>query len=244
MNNRFMQPTTAIITATATIVAAFIAGSIAIYLKRLDRWHASELKHSERREQAYESFIASCDRAWHLRSKKAFDEYKGQEPISSDEFKRIRKLVEQQTMGALEDLQRYSGDYKRASPILLRLYDAAFEGKRARPAAFEAARVAAQDLQRQELGLRKKLGLTRKASYLEEYKIRKEIRDSLKNVESMRVIVNDGTDDSEVMIYQGDGEGIWRLLEENMKEWEELEASIKRQELRSERWRKVNLWPE
>lgn len=225
-----------------TLAAAGIGASVALYVKRLERWNAAEARHSEAREKGYEAYLAACDRAWHLRAKASVDEYRHRAAIASEDRERIVQSIGQQAIGALEELQRHSRDFEKAGILLLRLHDVAFMGRRVQPASFEAARVAVQDLQRQEAGLRKKLGTVRKASIWEERKYRRESQRILRDVTTYHSIGNDGEVDE--IIHQGDGEAIWHLLQENMREWEEIEKSVALQEASSARWKKMGLWPE
>jgi hypothetical protein len=225
---------TVIVPVAGTLAAASIAGGVALYIKRLERWNAAELRHSEEREKAYEAYLAACDRAWHLRIKGSVDRYKHRETIPEEKIELISESINQQAVSALEDLQRYSRNYERAGPVLFRLYSQAFEGRFTKPAAFEAARAAFQELQREETGLRKQLGLVRKASLREEFKMRREVRRTLRSVTTMHMVDDEGKVDE--IIHQGDGEAIWYLLQQNMREWEELEQSVTRQESRSVRW--------
>jgi hypothetical protein len=224
------------------LVAAGIAAGAALYSKRLERSNAAELRHSEARERAYEVFLAACDRSWHFRIKKSVDEYHGRDSVSDEEFERIKQAINEQAAGSLQDLQRHSRNYKNAIPILLRLYESAFEGRFPRPAEFEMARVAIQELQREEAGLRGQLGLIQKASRIESFKMRRQIRKKLQNVTTNYAVNDEG--ELDVIIHQGDGEGILYLLQENMRQWDELDESINRQEIRAIRWKSMGLWVE
>ena len=237
-----MSTVSIVLPVAGALAAAGIGGGVALYAKRLDRSNAAELRHSEAREGAYEVFLAACDRSWYFRIKKSVDEYHDRESVSDGDFERIVRAINEQAAGALQDLQRHSRDYKSAIPVLLRLYEVAFEERFPKSVEFEAARVAIQELQREEAGLRKRLGLIQKSSRIEKFKMRRQIREKLRNVTT-----NYGVNDQgqlEVVIHQGDGEGIWYLLQENMRQWNELEESISRQETRAVRWKSMGLWVE
>lgn len=226
-----------------TLAAAGIGASVALYVKRLERWNAAEARHSEAREKGYEAYLAACDRAWHLRIKASVDEYRHRAAeIAPEDRERIVQSIERQAINALEELKRHSRDFEKAGILLLRLHDVAFMSRRVQPVSFEAARVAVQDLQRQEAGLRKKLGTVRKASIWEERRYRRESQRILRDVKTYHAIGEDGEVDE--IIHQGDGEAIWHLLQENMREWEEIEKSVALQEARSARWKEMGLWPE
>lgn len=224
-----------------TLAAAAIAGTVALYIKRLERLNSAELRHSEIREQAYNKFLAACDRAWHLRVKRSVDRYRDRPVLPDDEFNRISSAIDQQAASALEDLQRYSRNYKTAGPILARLHFEACERNDLGVIHFESARSIMQELQREEDGLRKELGLVRKASWRQELRMRRQVRHLMKDVKVIRVIDEEGAEEE---VYHGDGEAIWAIIQGWMKEWDELEASVKRQETRSLRWKSMGFWPE
>ena len=92
---------TVIVPVVGTLAAASIAGGIALYVKRLERWNAAELRHSEVRGKAYEAYLAACDRAWHIRIKASVDSYRHREPLAEDEIERIIESINQQAVTAL-----------------------------------------------------------------------------------------------------------------------------------------------
>lgn len=94
-------------------------------------------------------------------------------------------------VASLEDLQRHSRDYKRANPLLLRLYGEAFEYPKLTE--FENARVAVQGLQRYESGLRKQLGLIRKKSVIQELRARRQSRHTFRNLTATRIVGPEAT---------------------------------------------------
>lgn len=237
-----MSSLTVILPVVGALVAASVAGGVALYVKRLERWNAAEQRHSEVRQTAYETYLAACDRAFHLRTKASVDRYRHRAPLPEEQFALIGEALNRQVLAAIEDLQRYARNYERAAPILARLYDEAFDRRSGKVADFEAARVAFQELQREEAGLRKQLGGARKASIFEKLKMRRQVRRTLRNVTTLHAIDDEGR--VEEVIHQGDGEAIWFLLQENMRAWDEIEASVARQELRSVRWKSMGLWPE
>ena len=237
-----MSSLTVILPVMGTLAAAGVAGSVALYIKRIERLNAAELRYSEIRENAYERYLAACDRAWHLRVKACVDGRKDIEPPPKEEIEPIERAVVQQAEGAVEDLQRYSRNFEKAAPALLNLHDEAFLRRRLTPIRFEAARVAVQELERQEAGLRKELGLVRKASIREELVMRHKLRRVMGSVSAYRLVDHQGED--EAILYQGDGEAIWNLVMQNVREWEELEKSVALQESRAIRWKNAGLWPE
>lgn len=213
-----------------------------MYVKRLERWNAAEQRHSEVRQKAYETYLAACDRAFHLRTKSSVDRYRHRDPLPEEQIELIGEALNRQILAAVEDLQRYARNYERATPVLMRLYGEAFERRDAKVADFEAARIAFQELEREEAGLRKQLGLARKASPFKEFKMRRQVRHTLRNVKTLHAVDDQGR--VEEVIHQGDGEAILFLLHENMRAWDELQESVTRQELRSVRWKSMGLWPE
>ena len=72
--------------------------------------------------------------------------------------------------------------------------------------------------------------------------MRREVRRTLRNVTTLHAVNDQGM--VEEIIHQGDGEAILYLLKQNMREWDELEQSVTRQESRSVRWKSMGLWPE
>jgi hypothetical protein len=233
-----------ILSLVGTLAAASIAAGVALYIKRVERWNAAELRHSEAREKAYDSYLAACDRAWHLRAKQAIDrQLNPDRVISSEKFNEIADTVGQRTLSALEDLQRHASNYERAAPTLLRLYHLAFEQNPPNVPGFEDARISVQELRREEEGLRKTLRRARKASPLRELKARREVHRIMRNVTAFQAVYPNG---DEALVYQdvGDGEGILYLLKQNMREWTDLQEAVTRQEARSGRWKSMGLWPE
>jgi len=178
---------TVILSLVGTLAAASIAGSVAVYVKRLDRRYAAEQRHSEDRGKAHEAYLAACDRAWHLRTKECVDNYlHPDQALPKGKIMEIGKVVSQHAESAIEDLQRHAGNFKKAAPILLCLYYSAFEQNPPSVAGFEAARVGVNELDRAESGLQEKLGIVRKASLLEQLKMRREVRRVMSNVSTIR----------------------------------------------------------
>jgi hypothetical protein len=145
-----------------TLAAAAIAGAVALYIKRLERLNSAELRYSEIREQAYNKFLAACDRAWHLRVKRSVDRYRDRPVLPDEEFNRISSAIDQQAASALEDLQRYSRNYKTAGPILARFHFEACERNDLGVTHFEYARSIMQELREKKMAFAKNSDLFEK----------------------------------------------------------------------------------
>lgn len=236
---------TVVLSLAGTIVAAAIAAGVALYIKRIERWNSAELRHSEAREKAYETYLAACDRAWHLRAKQAIDRhYHPDQALSDARFKEIGGAAVQQASAALEEVQRHASNFERAAPVLVRLYHLAFEQNPPDTDGFEQARLSMLELQRADEGLRKKMSQSQKASPLARVKQRREVRRIMANVTTMIAVY--GPEEDEVIIHQdhGSGEGIMYLMRQIMDEWEDLQRAVAMQEDRSRRWKGKGLWPE
>lgn len=239
------MPLAVILSLVGTLAAASIAATVTLYVKRLDRWNAAELRHSEAREEAYEAYLAACDRAWHLRAKQAIDRHLNTGQVLSDEkFKEIADAVGQQVSSALEEIQRHASNFEKAGPILLHLYHLAFEQNPPNVAGFEDARLSMLEVKRAEEGLRKKLRNARKTSLIERLKERQRVRRILSTVTTIRAV--SGPQEDEVIIHQdhGTGEGLMYLMNQIVREWEDLQHAVTLQEERSRRWKSRGLWPE
>lgn len=235
---------TVIIPVLGTLAAAGIAAAVALHVRRSDRRADAELRHSEARDHAYQAFMAACDRAWHMRVKRSVDRCQGRDGIPDEEVARIKDLLNQQVALASEELRAHSRDYSVAGPIITLCYDVAFDSKIPTKDNFERARTALQELQRREAGLRGTLGREREASFIRKFILRRQIRAKYKSRTAFRIDYGQGGEKDEVLVYQGDGEEILDLFNAFTRQWEELEASVGIQEVRSVRWKQLGLWPE
>lgn len=140
------------------ILVAVIAASVSLYVKRLDRQNAGELRHSEAREKAYDQILASGDAAWYYRTEQ------DKEHSSWEEMAGIAVAMFEASMDSLE---QHSSDFNKIEPILIEWFSYAFDTSGAVPRQVENARSAVVDLRRRETGLRKRLNRVSELSFLD-----------------------------------------------------------------------------
>ncbi|MBT2234679.1 hypothetical protein [Nonomuraea sp. NEAU-A123] len=228
-----------LIAATATLIAASIAATVALYVKKLDRRNAAEQRHSDARKEAYEKFLAACDRAWHYRLKICLERYDHDIEPNLEDQQKLLDTIDHQCMDAMQSLRLHSQDMEKAMPVLAHLYMEAFERQSPSPNDYEVARHRLEELVRFEIGLRERLSKLSRATA----KMHK------RAAEEAMSAINSGspyfpTFPGVVIKSYKDGAQMMRDLHAIMHEWELLRASLKLQETRAQFWRSKSLWPE
>lgn len=142
--------TTAIISATAAIIAASITGLVTFFVtirsKKIELLANSEERKADALNTGYNTMITAADLGWHYRCHDILRQYGIEPPFDwNEEFPNIRNQVKSLFSRGVDLLKANSLHYESVAPALVVLFDIVWKGEtvskmEARPKDYEEAR--------------------------------------------------------------------------------------------------------
>ncbi|WP_327652049.1 hypothetical protein [Micromonospora aurantiaca] len=243
--------TSVIVSALAALVGATIAGSVAIYGKRVDRRVALDGRHAQARESAYDLILTAGDVAWNFIARNYVNEVDEGESLPASEKEEGAQLCHALLVQGIDQLEAHAADMNLVRPVLGKFYQTIFANHDGSAAAYEEARKLVVDCRRRDSGLKQLLTERPSSGWRQLIPTRavrdwrKRLRSQLEQRPSYRGIEVDQvirTDDGVTLVAVADGGNFAAILEEQWAWSSEMRSSVAKTEARIAHWRQKGTW--